>query len=252
MLRLSTGLMDHLMGGGSLKQAFTGGRLCFYSGSQPATADTAYTGTLLAQVSLASATWSAETAAYGIVNFTGGGSGSLNTLTVNGVDVLGGAVTYSGSLANTMVLVAAQVNAKNMSPHYKASIPVAGVATMWLTAGPGLGTDPNGYVVAHTETTITVTETNVANGVAGANGLTFSESASGTLSLAGTWSGLILATATVGWFRLYGPGTDAGGASTSLMRIDGAVLADMDMTNTTLTSGKTLTIDRFNLTCSAY
>ena len=252
MLRLSTGLMDYLMAGGSLKQAFTGGRLCIYSGSQPASADTAYAGTLLATISLASATWSAETAAYGIVNFTGGGSGSLNTLTVNGVDVLGGAVSYSGSLANTMVLVAAQVNAKNMSPHYKASIPVAGAATMWLTAGPGLGTGPNTYTVAHTETTITVTETNVANGVAGSGGLTFGNSASGTLSMSGVWSGVVLASDVAGWFRLYGPGADAGALSTSLMRIDGAILADMDMINTSLTATKTLTIDQFDLTCSAY
>lgn len=252
MLRLSTGLGDFTNGRGSIKQAFTYGHLDFYTGSQPSSADEAINGSLVARVSNASGVWTAETPSYGIVNFTGGAAGSLDTLTVNGVDVLGGAVSFSGSLANTMVLVAAQINAKRTTPNYVASIPTAGVATMHLTAEPGLGTGPNTYAIAHTETTITVTKTDFANGVASANGLLFTASSSRTISKSGTWSGLILLTDTVGWFRLCGPWTDAGTYSTSLMRIDGSVLADMSAANVSLTAGRTLTINQFDLVANAY
>ena len=40
-LRFSTGLRNFLQGYGSLQQAMWGGKLLIYSGSQPASADTA-------------------------------------------------------------------------------------------------------------------------------------------------------------------------------------------------------------------
>lgn len=46
-MKLSTGLRNHLLASGSLKAALDGGEIRIYSGSAPATADDAATGTLL-------------------------------------------------------------------------------------------------------------------------------------------------------------------------------------------------------------
>jgi hypothetical protein len=95
--------------------------------------------------------------------------------------------------------------------------------------------------------------------VAGAfgNGLEFGTAASGSISKASgaTWSGAAVASGTAGWFRLYANATDAGGASTSLPRIDGSVGtsgADLNMSSTTITSGQTYTIDTFTITLPSY
>ena len=95
--------------------------------------------------------------------------------------------------------------------------------------------------------------------VAGAfgNGLEFGAAASGAISKASgaTWSGAAVASGTAGWFRLYANATDAGGASTSLPRIDGSVGtsgADLNMSSTTITSGQTYTIDTFTITLPSY
>jgi hypothetical protein len=50
-IKTSTGLAAHLMVTGSAKEAFDGGFIKVYSGSEPATADAAVTGTLLWTIS---------------------------------------------------------------------------------------------------------------------------------------------------------------------------------------------------------
>ena len=70
-----------------------------------------------------------------------------------------------------------------------------------------------------------------------------------------TWSGAAIASGTAGWFRFVGNATDAGGASTTLPRIDGSIGvsgADMNISSTTITSGRTYTIDNFVLTLPEY
>lgn len=95
--------------------------------------------------------------------------------------------------------------------------------------------------------------------VAGAfgNGLEFGDAASGAISKASgaTWSGAAVASGTAGYFRLCANATDAGGASTTLPRIDGSIGtsgADLNMSSTTITSGQTYTIDTFTITLPQY
>ena len=60
MLRLSTGLRNGLLGGSAgdnFQDLFSGGVLRLYSGSQPSDADYAESGTLLAEITLAGATF---------------------------------------------------------------------------------------------------------------------------------------------------------------------------------------------------
>lgn len=64
------------------------------------------------------------------------------------------------------------------------------------------------------------------------------------------WSGVAVASGTAGWFRFYA-NTVVTGASTSAIRFDGNVStsgAQINMTNTTVTSGGTTTIDAVTLT----
>ncbi len=52
-IRLSTGLVNKMLAEGSFKSIFANGVIDIYTGSQPASADTAATGTKLVQVTLA-------------------------------------------------------------------------------------------------------------------------------------------------------------------------------------------------------
>lgn len=84
------------------------------------------------------------------------------------------------------------------------------------------------------------------------NGLDLGTSADGEIEKdADTWSGVGVADGTAGWFRYYANETDAGGASTTLPRIDGSVGtsgADLNMSSTTVVTSSTYTIDSFKFT----
>ena len=100
-------------------------------------------------------------AATAIVTLTGGASGSVDTITVNSVNIMSGPVAFSTDLATTAAAVAANINAHTSSPEYTA---VAAGAVITISAAAGAGSNPNGYVVAVTATTITFTKTNMAGG----------------------------------------------------------------------------------------
>lgn len=90
-----------------------------------------------------------------------------------------------------------------------------------------------------------------------ANGLEFGDAADGVISkaIAETWQDTGIASGTAGWFRLCANPTDAGGASTSLPRIDGSIGtsgADLNMSSTSIVVGSTYTIDTFVLTMPVY
>src|SRR5689334_5422362 len=115
-LRASSGLRDFLENGGSLKQAFQGGRLKIYSGSQPSSADAAPTGTLLATITDNSGASTAEVRAVGTVTLSGTASGSVTALTVNGLSVIDAAVPFNTSFSQTASDLAAAINAANSVP----------------------------------------------------------------------------------------------------------------------------------------
>lgn len=84
-LKLSTGLRNKLLDTGSLKSIFAAGFIKIYSGSAPADADAAVTGTLLCTISI-----------------SGGGTGiNFDTAAVGGVLSKLGSETWSGTNAAT-------------------------------------------------------------------------------------------------------------------------------------------------------
>lgn len=252
-LRLSEGLRNFLNEGGSLKQAFAGGKLLIYSGAQPATADSAVAGVLLATITAASGAHTAEVSSVGSVELTGGGSGSVDTLTVNSLEIMGSATPFNTTLAQTAQDVVDKINNNPKNLLFKASKTAS--STITITAKPGMGTFPNTWVVASTVTTITKTDNNMAGGVNFVNGLLFGDSADGRLVKRSdqVWSGVAGATGTAGWFRLVGAVADAGSADSSEVfhRLDGSIAtsgANLNMSNTNIVSGATQTIDTFALT----
>ncbi|MHB0965276.1 MAG: hypothetical protein ACYC36_02370 [Bellilinea sp.] len=188
----------------------------------------------------------AEVLSTGTLTLSTGAAGSVNTLTVNGVEILGAAVPFNTSLTQTAADVAAQINNYMSFVDYTAT---ASGTVVTISAKPGTGASPNGFVVAATYTTITGSTGNMAGGVTAVNGLQFGTSVSGTLSKLGTqvWSGVNAASGTAGWYRQYGSVADAGAVDAGLVYIreDGAIStagAELNMSSTALTLGATTTI----------
>jgi hypothetical protein len=252
-IRQSTGLRNFLNNYGSYKNAFTGGKLLIYSGSQPTTADTAASGTLLVTISLGSGTWTAETPSAATVELTGGGSGSVDTLVANAIEIMGSATNFTVDLATTAAAVAAKINAyARLQYGIKAAVLSGAIITIY--APMGSGTAWNTKDITSGVTTITKTDTDFGSGVAAAYGLTFDVSASGVLAKSGTWSGTAVADGTAGWFRLCGPLTDAQALSTTAIRLDGNIStsgANLNLASTTITTSATITIDTFTITVPA-
>jgi hypothetical protein len=120
-----------------------------------------------------------ETQATGTITLTGGAAGSINTVTVNGVALIGAPVVYNTSLAQTASDLAAAINA--YQTNYIA-VAVGAVVTLYATIG--LGDSVNTYVVATTSTTLTTSTVDMAGGVDYAP-------ATGSVTLSGTTSGSI-------------------------------------------------------------
>ena len=255
-LRFSTGLRNFLNEGGSVKQALNNGKIYIYSGTQPALANDAASGTLLAIITKASGALTEEVQAVGTVSLTGGASGSVDTITVNGLAILPAAVTFNASLTQTAVDIVAAIN---NNPQNLLFVATSAVGVVTITAKPGLGALANGWVVASTATTITKTDANMAGGVTAINGLTFGDAASGTLvkNPLETWTGVGLGVGgTAGWFRFEGAVADTEAADTTdnLIRLDGNIAtsgANLNMSSTTIATGATQTISTFSLTVPA-
>ena len=83
------------------------------------------------------------------------------------------------------------------------------------------------------------------------NGLTFASASGGAVAKTGVWSFNGVATGTAGWFRLKGNATDAGGASTTLPRLDGSIAtsgADLNLSNISIVTSAPTTVDSFTWT----
>lgn len=254
-MRLSTGLRNFLAKEGSVNGALNNGLIEIYTGAQPATPDAAPTGTLLTVISNEGGAVTSEVLATGTLTLTAGAGGELNTLTVNGIDIIGGAVPFDGTLGQTAIDIATQINRFKSAPDYTAT---AAGDVVTISAVPGAGTSANGFVVAATATTLTETTTNMAGGVNPANGLQFDVVSAGVLPNLDTqtWEGVNVASGTAGWFRQYGSVADthALDAAGVAIRLDGAIAtagAEMNLNNTAFAVGATTTLQAWTATVPA-
>jgi hypothetical protein len=254
-LRYSTGLRNFLAKFGGLADALQNGQIELRTGTQPTSADAAPTGTLLCTLTDNAQARTAEVRPTGTVTLTGGAGGSVDAVTVNSVNVLGAAVPFNGTLAQTAADVAAQINRHKSSPNYEAS---AAGAVVTIKALPGVGTQANGYVVTATLTTVTASYANMSGGVNPVNGLKFDKSTDGEMDLYlnQIWSGVNAADGVAGWYRFTGSVADSGLVDTTAtqIRLDGSVSttgADMNLRNTTLAVSATTRITAATATVPA-
>lgn len=98
--------------------------------------------------------------AQGAVELTGGAGGSVDGITVDGVEIMSGPEAFDTDLQTTAANVAANITANNSIPDYSAT---ANGAVIVITAETG-GTGPNGFVVVSSATTITTADTNLSGG----------------------------------------------------------------------------------------
>jgi hypothetical protein len=247
--RFSDGLRNALAKDLSYGNAMQDGVLVFYTGTQPASANAAATGTPLVKYTSASLTHTPEVLATGTVVLATGAVGSVDTITVNGVNILGAPVPFNATLAQTAADVATQINKSVSATDYKAS---AVGTTVTISAAKGAGATPNGFVVTGTSTTLTMTFGNMAGGVSPINGLKFALTALGVVNKdpAQVWSGIGLTTGVAGWFRFYSSVADAGSldAAGAFIRADGAIAAsgaEINSPQTMITAGVVSYINDF-------
>ena len=258
-IRLSTGLRNHLLSGGSWRSAFNGGKLEIYSGAQPASADTAPSGTKLVTITASSGAHTEEVQATGTAVLAGV-AGTVTNLKIDGEDLMNGTATFVDTLTNLAIAVRDIINRNPMNLRFVAT---ASSATVTIKARPGIGANLNaiGVLVTTGAGGITSTDTDVGNVVAGVtqvNGLQFESASAGSITklASQTWSGVIAATGTAGWFRLKGPVNDADGTDSSeaVLRLDGSVAVsggDLNLTSTSLVISATETISTFTPTAPA-
>lgn len=250
-VRLSTALRNNLAGPTGFATTFANGVIDIYSGTQPATADAAVTGTLLGTVTQSSGAYTAETLASATITVSGS-AGSIDTVTVGTFNIIPlGAVNFITDAATTAAALSAAINRNGL---YTATVSSA-VVTVRAPAGSGAA--HNGLALATTVTTLTATSSgNMTGGVAAVNGLSFGQSALGAVSKSGVWSFNGAAAGTAGWFRLRASPADAGGVDSTYIypRLDGSVAvsgADMNLSNIVIAVLSPTTIDSFTFTFPA-
>jgi hypothetical protein len=253
-IKVSTGLANELTDRTCLRTNVAGGRLLMFTGSQPATADTASSGTLVCTVTNASGAYTAETLPVWTVALTGS-SGTVDSIKIGGIELLAAPVTFTVDLTTTAAAVAAAITASYTMIDFTATGSVANV----LISGPkGSGANLNSMVCTATATTMSATPASAGAvttaGVTAVNGLQFSFPASdGKVVQSGTWSGAGVATGTAGYFRYCCDGADNGtSTSTAYRRIDGSITTtggtgDIKLDNTSVTIGQTVALVDFYL-----
>lgn len=254
--KVSKAIRNAMLESQPLKLAMSNCVLKVYTGTQPTTADSAPTGTVLCTYSASSGALTREVLAQGSVALTGGASGSLDTLTVNSLEIMGSATSFDTTLTVTATNIVTKINNNPKNQLITASNVAGTSTTITLTAKPGVGVIT--WTVASTATTITKTDTNMGTTTAGTapvNCLQWGDSAAGALSKLSsqTWSGVAGNTGTAGWFRLEASVSDAGAldSAEAISRIDGAIGTsgqELNLSSLTITSGATQTVDTFTLT----
>jgi hypothetical protein len=251
-LRPSTALRNYIMETADFKHAMANCVLKLYTGAQPATPEAAPTGTLLVTYSASGGALTREVRALGSVELTGGGSGSVDTITLDGNEIMGSATAFNTTLTQTALDV---VNKINANPANVIVVAEASAAFINLRAKYGLGAVANGMVVASTATTITKADTNLAGGVTALNGLLWGDAVANVIPKdpAQTWQGTAAAGGTAGWFRFEAAVLDAGGVDSTeaVLRMDGSVStsgADLNMGSTTIAVSSVQTISAYTIT----
>ena len=255
-IRLSTGLRNAVTGTLGFAGALAKGTIEIYTGTQPASADAAITGTLIGIVTLSSGALTRETQASQTITVAGS-SGSINTVTVGTLNIIpDGAVSFNTDVNTTASNLCDAINRKGLF-----TATVSG-AVVTVRPRPGAGATYNAVAFATTVTTLTATvgAATLSGGVSPVNGLNVASPSSGTVAKPATavWSfNGIGGGGTAGWFRYKGSVLDSDALVSGApyyVRMDGSVAvsgADLNLSNIVVASGAPNTIDSFSATLPA-
>lgn len=249
-VKLSTGLRNALLSGQELRKIFEDSVIKIYTGTAPATADDAATGTLLVPISKAShilAGGEVSTAKEATVLIDDHASGAVNSIVINSVTF-----TNTNTPDQTHIQIAAALAlAINNDPVVGLVVEAhaAGTNTIYVfsrikgltftitTAGGG---------------TPILTDNAVAN--VDEDTLNFGAAVLGIISKnSDVWSGVAVAPGTAGYFRQV-KSDDTGVSSATEPRLQGNVATsgqEMTLSSTTIATGATQTIDAASITMPA-
>ena len=268
---ISTALRTGMLTATGMTTAFNDGVIDIYSGSQPASADAAPTGTKLVRITVSSGTYTLGVASSQTLTSNGSDVSNADTVTINskvytfkttmtateGEVHIGGTAALSGAnlvyaINNSGGTAVTDYQIGQAHGNVVASGPVANVITLTSRT---TGTGGDTLTLSKSAATFSVGGATFSGGVNSA-GLGFDAAAVGVLSKAAAevWSGIGLAAGTAGWFRFKGNATDADGISTTLARLDGSVAnsgADMLMANVAVTVSAPVTVDTWSYTLPA-
>ncbi len=244
----STALRNFTAQYGSLAAALANGVLDIYAGTRPDNADQAANqkgnAVKLATITVGGNGFTPEVLPQGKLTLSSGGSGSVDGITVGGVQILPfGSVAFNTSLAQTALDIIASINAGSCFTGYSAASGGSGVIIIFGLPGLGpfktIGTGgwpgiyPGGANFATlpinpTTTTIVATvnnhfgDTNLISSVAPANGIPMGAFQGGGIFGPGTPLGVAtlqtlscLATGTITWVRFKGSVADSDGLDSS-------------------------------------
>lgn len=171
--RFSTQIVQAIAGDQSWDSVLKGGKFLLFTGTLPATAETAVTSTdAIMSLTLDGNSWTAMTRASGQIQLTAVTAGDTFSVTVGGITIMQDFVCATGTEATEATALALAINthAYNMGIRAEAS-----TSNVNLYAPYGSGTYFNGAVVAVSTSvgTPTIGTTNFASGANGANIISF-------------------------------------------------------------------------------
>jgi len=246
-MKFSSGFVTNLCRSGGYWKNLANGVLKLYSGAEPATADAAATGTLLATLSLSGGAWTAETLAEYKATVTGT-SGTVTSIKIGGLEILGSTVTFATDVTVTAALIAAKINDHSNTTGFVAR---SSAGVVYVTCPPTTGTSHNAGILLVTTVsggdiaftvagTGTPADSGGTAGVAAANGLNFQFPAvAGVFTKETTvWQDTSAdASGTVGYARLTLEGADDFTLSTAYRRVQYSVgTSGADITSSVLTT----------------
>jgi hypothetical protein len=246
-VKLSTGLRNAILSGQELRKVFEDAIINIYTGTAPAGADDAATGTLLVTISKASGTVSpgeVSTAKEARVQITSHAGAETFSITINGATYTFTNPPDAGTAADVAKALALLVD---QNPNVEAH--AAGTDTIYIRSKiAGLSFTIS---VGGTGTSV-LTDDAVANG--DADTLNLGEAAAGVIQKNGdVWSGVAVAGGTAGYFRMV-KSDDDGLLSNTRIRLQGNVATsgqEMTLSSTTIALGATQTIDSASITMPA-
>lgn len=251
-LRYSTGYRNALLQARSFRELFADGVLRIFTGSQPASADTGATGTLLVQITKGAGTFSVSTVSGRQTNWvrvTAGTVPETYTVTINGQNY-----TYTMAGADDASAIARGLAALVRKNNLVHAIPTIETTEKGVVVEARCAGESYSIAVSTTASVGTIT-TSAAAMILNSrlNGLLFASASVGVIGKESgySWQGSAIIGGIAGWFRLSENDDDYDADSTTGIRIDGSVGtsgADLVVGSTTLTANGLVTIDEANFT----